>query len=110
MKGWIMAAVLVAAVALFATVSRSDVSSPSTPSLPAPAAGSAASVDLGPIPYEAMSPAEQAVIDHGRNEPGWDEVNDNFGTASRELAEQAAATAAAEQLGADDLDQQGVVP
>ena len=52
---------------------------------------------------------EKAVADRGRNQPGWDAINDAYGQAAMERAEQAAAEAAANQLGAEHLDI-GVVP
>lgn len=117
MKRWIGAATVAVAVGLFAAVSWSDSVPPESPSsgsavaTTAPASGSGSSdVDLGAIPYSAMTPAEQAVIDHVRNEQGWDQTNDIFAAAGREQAVQAAAEAAAEQLGANNLPADGVVP
>ena len=116
MKRWIMASVLLVAVGLFATVSWSDVTSgsattPPVPSLPAQApeaSGSAAlDVDLGVIPYSAMSSAEQAQIDRGASSTGWDQTNAAFAAAGQELSQRAAANAAAQQLGVDP--DQGVI-
>jgi hypothetical protein len=108
MKRWVLpASGLALAIGLFTAASSwSDTTSP----VAGPSAGSAAAVDLGNVPYSALSPAEQAVIDHGRAEQGWDAVNAGFASATIELSATAAANAAANQLGMDNLGQVGVVP
>lgn len=62
------------------------------------------------IPYEALSPAEKVVVDRGRNVDGWRQVHDAYATAIAERAKHARARAAAQQLGVDELETQGVVP
>lgn len=62
------------------------------------------------IPYEALSPDEQVVVDRGRNTENWAGVHRGYATAVRALSKRARAEAAAHQLGVDGLAQQGVVP
>lgn len=114
MKRTFMAGGLAIALALFATVSWSDVamngsgSSPSSgSSLPSSVVGAAA---LGEIPYSDLSPDEQMVVDSVRNEVGWDQTNDTFAAAGRELATRAAADSSAQQIGMSGLGEQGVIP
>jgi len=65
---------------------------------------------LSAIPYEALAPEEQAVVDRGRNADGWRQVHDAYGAATAERARQARAEAAAHQLGVTGLATEGVVP
>jgi hypothetical protein len=63
-----------------------------------------------PIAYEELSPAEQAVIDRGRNVAGWQQIHSAYGAAAKELGATARFQAAARQLGIPDVALQGVVP
>jgi hypothetical protein len=63
-----------------------------------------------PIAYEELSPAEQAVVDRGRNIAGWQEIHSAYGAAAKELGTKARFQAAARQLGIPDVALQGVVP
>lgn len=65
---------------------------------------------LSAIPYETLTPEDQAVVDRGRNAGSWRQVHDAYGTAIAERANQARAEAAAHQLGVTDLATEGVVP
>ena len=62
------------------------------------------------IPYEALSPAEQAVIDRGRDVSGWREIHAAYASAVGQRAKQAHAEAAVHQLGLDELATKRVVP
>jgi hypothetical protein len=62
------------------------------------------------IPYEALSPAEQAVVDRGRDASGWRQIHDAYAAAIGQRAKQARAEAAVHQLGLDELATKGVVP
>jgi hypothetical protein len=57
-----------------------------------------------------LSPAEQAVVDRGRNVAGWQQIHSAYGEAAAELGERARSEAAARQLGIPDVALQGVVP
>lgn len=69
---------------------------------------------IGPIeeavPYGALSPEEQDVVDRGFDHAGWSGVHAGFGAAVRERSKRARAEAAQHQLGIDALDTAGVVP
>jgi hypothetical protein len=62
------------------------------------------------IPYEALSPAEQAVVDRGRDVSGWREIHAAYAASVGQRAKQARAEAAVHQLGIDELATKGVVP
>jgi hypothetical protein len=62
------------------------------------------------VPYSALSPAEQAVVDRGRDASAYVPVHDAFAEAVRERSKQARAEAAAHELGVDSLATIGVVP
>jgi len=130
MKKLIVVGILFVAAAMFATASWSDVApgsanpAPMQPEgSPVPAATTAPAVpdhvpftpySAGPpeslVPYSALSSDEKAVVDRGRDTTGWDQVGDAFASAAAERATGAAAQAAAQQLGIEDLAGQGVVP
>ncbi|MEO8698734.1 MAG: hypothetical protein ABI867_01790 [Kofleriaceae bacterium] len=59
--------------------------------------------------YEDLRPDEQAVVDSGRTQPGWDATNAAFAVAARERSVLAKAEAAAIQLGIDGVEI-GVLP
>ena len=60
--------------------------------------------------YASLTTDEKVIVDRGRNQPGWDVIQDAYGQAAKELAARAAAESAAGQLGAESLDTLGVVP
>lgn len=122
---------------LFAATSRSDVAAQTvadeeepptasvdepvteTPVQPAPgfethAKDPFAPYGIGPIeeavPYEALSPEEQAVADRGFDVANWSGVHSGFGAAVAERSKRARAESAQHQLGIDALDTVGVVP
>jgi len=109
---------LVAALLLFASAARSDVSStdsqtaPSDPPTVIPA--SIGQTDPGPASalwhYQDLSPGEQAYVDRNANAAGWDQIDAAFGAAVAEQGRAAAARDEANQLGVDDLASEGVVP
>jgi hypothetical protein len=126
-----LAAVLCGAV-LFAATWRSDVAAdteadatasitePITEAPLEPAPGSEteakdpfAPYGVGPaeeaVPYEALSPEEQAVADRGRDATGWSAVHDAYGAAVVERSMRARAESAQHQLGIDALDTTGVI-
>jgi hypothetical protein len=96
-----------------------------TPSIPAPGSESIvkdpfqpysigpASNDKAPKPfwaYSDLTPAEQAVVDRGRDTTGWSDIHAAYNTAVAEQAQRAAAASSAAQLGIDELPSIGVVP
>jgi hypothetical protein len=109
---------LVAALLLFASAARSDVSSadsqaaPGDPPHVVPAA--IGQTDPGPASalwhYPDLSPGEQAYVDRNANTAGWDQIDAAYGAAVAEQALAAAARDEANQLGVDDLASEGVVP
>ena len=61
--------------------------------------------------YDALSPAEKARVDKGKDVTGWDSINNSYASASAELAHRASASAAGIRIGImDDLGALGVVP
>lgn len=61
--------------------------------------------------YSELSPAEKAWVDKNANAAGWDQIHAGWASAVRERTTQAAAEAAAHQLGiVDPLATTGVVP
>jgi hypothetical protein len=60
--------------------------------------------------YAQLSAADKAVADKGRDVTGWAATNQAFAAASTLRAKDAASTAAASQLGVEDLATTGVVP
>ena len=61
--------------------------------------------------YSQLTPAEQAYIDNEPSTGGdWSAINDAYATASRERAQEAAASAASTQLGLPNAAAIGVVP
>jgi hypothetical protein len=62
------------------------------------------------VPYSVLTPAEQAVVDHGRDVTGWSSTHDAFRRATIERAQAAAAASAAAQLGVENVNSTGVVP
>jgi hypothetical protein len=130
--GMVMCAVLlVAATTRSDVVATSDVAVDDAASLPEPISGAAvqpapsdqqpppkdpfAPYDVGPPesiwPYESLTPAEQAVIDRGRNATEWDQIHNVYATAVKERSRVARADAAQHLLGLEaSLDTTGVVP
>jgi hypothetical protein len=83
-----------------------DSAAPAAPFAPA---------DVGPPesvwPYEALTPAEQAVIDRGRDVGRWAQTHDAYASAVRERSRDARAEVAQHLLGLDgSLATMGVVP
>jgi hypothetical protein len=62
------------------------------------------------VPYNALTAAEQAAVDRGRDVTGWSATHGAYRNAAIERAQAAAAASAAAQLGAQNLDTTGVVP
>jgi hypothetical protein len=60
--------------------------------------------------YDSLSAEEKAAADRGRDVKGWDGVNDAYRQAAMARAAEAAAEAAAIQLGVQNLGATGVVP
>ena len=60
--------------------------------------------------HESLTAEEKAVADRGRDVKGWAGVNDGYRQAAMARAAEAAAEAAALQLGVSDLGGIGVVP
>ena len=88
--------------------SQGPAHTPFTPYPIGPAPG-----DTSPKPfwlYDDLSPSEKAVIDKARDVTGWQATNDIITSAAAEHAHQAAADAAAHQLGVDNLGTTGVIP
>lgn len=132
MVRWISLTAFAVAIVLVARPSQSDVPVLPPPSGTAPAEpitgtpaqtapGSEATIkdpftpySIGPpeaaVPYEALTAAEQAVADQGRDIGNFGAVNDAFAHASAERAATAAVEAAQHQLGVENLAATGVVP
>jgi len=60
--------------------------------------------------YGDLTPAEQAVVDKGRDSARWPAIHDAYNTGVAELAQRAASAAAVSRLGVSDLALTGVVP
>lgn len=60
--------------------------------------------------YQQLNPAEKAHVDRGRNVDGWADTHAAFQAASTERIEEMSPQIAAAVLGADHLDEVGVVP
>ncbi len=113
MKQLVIAMGAAIGVAAFAATLRGDSSpAPSEPATDATASGEAGASPLpspfdppdtgGPgqeVPYEALSPADQAVMDRGRNVGGAASTRDAFRAASIQTAREHAAEIAARTLG-----------
>jgi hypothetical protein len=132
MVRWIGVITFATAVVLLARPSQSDIASTPAPSSTAasePITGSPAQTapgsetiakdpfqpfSIGPpeaaVPYEVLTPPEQAVADKGRDIGNFALVNDAFAHASAERAATAAVEAAQHQLGIDNLASTGVTP
>jgi hypothetical protein len=70
----------------------------------------APSHDSSDVPIEALSDEEAAYVAAGVNVDGWDAIHAGFATATGEAAADAAAQAAANELGIEGFANTGVVP
>lgn len=124
MKRAVMSGVLLCLLALIASKASSDVGgTPADSVSPDPVASLPGDetvftpfqpYSIGPpeaaVPYSALSPAEQAAADRGRDTTGWPGIHDSYAKGALALAQQAAAEAASAELGVENLGGLGVVP
>jgi hypothetical protein len=127
-----LCAALIAAATLKADVSSDFEESTEDPPMPAsePILGTAVEAAVGDeppqlpkdpfTPYDVgdpasiisldeLTPAEQEVVQRGRNVDSWRGIHDSYGAAVALRSKQARARAAQHQLGIDNLATQGVV-
>jgi hypothetical protein len=120
MKKWALLSLVLATLGLYVSSTRSEASRSSAD--PVPTLESSARTDTagdipqhdpftpfdpGPaealVPYKSLTPAEQAVVDRGRNTAALATSLPIYASAAAELAETAAAKAATNQLGSGPL-------
>jgi len=123
MKRAVMSGVLLCLLAVITSQASSDVGGTIDSVTPAPTPNLPGDetefspfqpYSIGPpeaaVPYSALSPAEQAAADRGRDTTGWAGIHNAYAKGAVALAQQAAAEAAAAELGVENLAGQGVVP